>query len=212
MDKKTTGYIILLGSAWGLSECAIGAGLNACASSISGSAMTAVALFFIATAWASGRKAANVVLLVFVAAAFKMFDALLLGVPLRSGAIANPIFAFALEGAGFLAVTTAFARLIKKPKGRGMQTGGASALLAAAAFPLVGFATGSPACLLAGTALPTAWAYAPLAVGLSVLTVPAGFEAAGAARRFAAASFWRVPAAVVLGLALMVAFRAVVPA
>jgi hypothetical protein len=197
MNKKTFGYILLLGSAWGLAECGLGAGLKACASSISGSVMTAAALFFVAV-------------MVAVAIGFKMFDALLLGVPLRSGAIVHPAFAFVLEGAGFLVVgallmrsrkqsssrgeagairsrfgTTApklevkdahFPLLRKSNPGRGILWGGTSALIAAAAFPLVKFATGIPACVVAGSAIPMVWAYAPLAVGLSMLTVPLGFK------------------------------------
>jgi hypothetical protein len=241
MNKKTFGYILLLGSAWGLAECGLGAGLKACASSISGSVMTAAALFFVAAAWAAGRKAANVALLVAVAIGFKMFDALLLGVPLRSGAIVHPAFAFVLEGAGFLVVgallmrsrkqsssrgeagairsrfgTTApklevkdahFPLLRKSNPGRGILWGGTSALIAAAAFPLVKFATGIPACVVAGSAIPMVWAYAPLAVGLSMLTVPLGFKTAERARAFAAGPAWQIPAAVVISLAIMTVIR-----
>jgi hypothetical protein len=119
MNKQTFGYVVLFGSAWGLAECALGAGLKACASSISGSVMTAVALFFIAAAWIVGRKAANVALLVAVAIGFKMFDALLLGLPLRSGAITHPVFAFVLEGVGFLVAGALLMRSRKHSSSRG---------------------------------------------------------------------------------------------
>lgn len=232
MNKKTFVTIILLGSAWGLAECGLGAGLKACASSISGSVMTAVALFFVAAAWVSGqetslrgggespgkalsldrrRKAANVMLLVAVATLFKMFDALLLGLPLRSGAIANPVFAFVLEGAGFLVVGTFLARLLKPSLGRRIFWGGASALIAVSAFPLVKFATGIPACVMPGSTVPLAWIYAPLAVGLSMLTVPLGFKAAEKAPGLTARPSWQIPAAVILCLALMTVVRAIVP-
>jgi len=224
MNKKTFGYIILLGSAWGLAECGLGAGLKACASSISGSVMMAAALFFIAAAWVLDRKAANVVLLVGVAIVFKMFDAFLLGLPLRSGTIVHPVFAFVLEGAGFLAVGilllnrlkpslkpeiagTLRLRLMTSCERRGILCGGISALIAAAAFPLVKFASGIPACLVPGSTIPTVWAYAPLAVGLSMLTVPLGFKTAEKARGFAARPSWRIPAAVILSLALMTVVR-----
>jgi hypothetical protein len=212
MNKKTIGHIVLLGSVWGLSECALGAGLKACASSISGSVMTAAALFFIAAAWVSGRKAVNVALLITVAILFKMFDALLLGLPLRSGAIANPIFAFILEGAGFLIIAALLSVLRRRPEPRGVLRGGASALIAVAAFPLVKFATGIPACVVAGSTVPLAWAYAPLAVGLSMLAVPLGLKTAMNPRAFAARPSWQVSAAIILCLALMTVVRAISPA
>jgi hypothetical protein len=224
MNKKTFGYVVLLGSTWGLVECLLGVGLKACASSISGSVMTASALFFIAAAWVADRKAANVALVVGVAIVFKMFDALLLGLPLRSGMIVHPVFAFVLEGAGFLAVGTLLMNRRKpssepgealafRPRLRtsiqrgGILCGGISALLAAAAFPLVKFASGIPACLVPGSAIPTVWAYAPLAVGLAMLTVPLGFKTAPKARGFASGPIWRIPAAVILSLALMTIIR-----
>jgi len=211
MNKKTFGIILLLGSGWGLVECGLGAGLKACAASISGSVMTAAALFFIAAAWAVGRKAMNIALLIAVATVFKMFDALLLGLPLRSGAVVHPVFAFVLEGTCFLAVGAVLARLMKSAPGRGRLWGGTSALIAAAAFPLVRFATGIPACVVPGSMIPLAWAYAPLAVGLSMLAVPLGFKTAEKARGLAAEPSWRIPAVLVLCLALMTIIRAIVP-
>jgi len=206
MSKKTFGYVVLLGSAWGLAECGLGVGLKACASSVSGSIMTAAALFFIAAAWVSDRKAANVVLLVGIAIAFKMFDALLLGLPLRSGAVVHPAFAFVLEGAGFLAVGILLPQLTTSLQRRWIW-GGISALIAAAAFPLVKFASGIPACLVPGSSIPTAWAYAPLAVGLSMLTVSLGFKTAPKARGFASGPIWRIPATIILSLVLMAVVR-----
>ncbi len=212
MNKKNFGYIILLGSVWGLAECGLGIGLKACASSISGSVMTAVALFFIAAAWvSSGRKVANVALLVAVAIVFKMFDALLLGLPLRPGTVANPTFAFILEGAAFLIVGALFTRFLKPGTGRRIFWGGTSALIASAAFPLVKFATGVPACVVPGSAIPLAWAYAPLAVGLSMLAVPLGLKTAEKAIGFAAKPSWQIPAAVILCLALITIVRAIIP-
>jgi hypothetical protein len=224
MSKRTLGHVVLLGSAWGLAECLLGVALKACASSISGSVMTAAALFFIAAAWVSDRKAANVVLLVGIAIAFKMFDALLLGLPLRSGAIVHPAYAFVIEGAGFLAVGilllnrlktssrpeiegTLLPQLMTSLQRRGIWGGGISALIAAAAFPLVKFASGIPACLVPGSSIPAAWAYAPLAVGLSMLAVPLGFKTAYKTKGFASGPIWRIPATIILSLALMAVVR-----
>jgi len=181
MEKRSAvnalGFIVVLGSVWGLSECALGAGLHACAYRISGSLMTGVALFFVAAAWAATEKAWSVAVLVAIASLDKMFDALLLSRPIRDGAIANPIFAFVLEGAAFLAVgALAAGRLRAKTAGRAAW-GGAAALLAVGAFPTVKAATGIAACLAPGTNVPLAWYYAPLAVVLSLLTVPLGIRA-----------------------------------
>ena len=171
------GIVVVLGSAWGLSECALGAALQACASRMSGSIMTGVALFFIAATWAVTKKTWSVGLLVLLAALFKMFDALLLSLPLRDGAIANPIFAFVLEGAAFVVLATiAAGKLGQKTAGRAAW-GGAAALIAAGAFPLVKGVTGIAACLAPGTGIPLAWYYAPIAIVVSAVMVPLGIRA-----------------------------------
>jgi hypothetical protein len=205
-NMKRMGTIIALGAVWGLSECALGAGLQACARSMSGSLMTGAALFFIAAAWASSKKALDVVLLVGIAVLFKMFDAALLGLPIGSGAVANPVFAFVLEGAGLLA----FAAFVGKDKGGRTSgralVGGGAALFAAGAFPLAGMVTGSPACLAAGTAIPLSWYYGPVAVALSLVTVPLGMRFGERTTLFES----RILApslAMALSLALMVVFR-----
>ena len=204
---KRTGTVIALGAVWGLAECGLGAGLQACAKSLSGSLMTGVALFFIAAAWASSKKAWSVGLLVGIAMLFKMFDAALLGLPIGSGAVANPAFAFVLEGAGFLAAAVHIGR----SRGEGtlgrVLTGGAGALLAVAAFPIVGAVTGSPACLAAGTTIPLAWYYGPAAIGLAMITVPLGM-AFGERTKVFESKRLAPSLALVLSLALMAVFRA----
>jgi hypothetical protein len=80
-------------------------------------------------------------------------------------------------------------------------------LIAAAAFPLVKFASGIPACLVPGSSIPAAWAYAPLAVGLSMLAVPLGFKTAYKTKGFASGPIWRIPATIILSLALMAVVR-----
>jgi hypothetical protein len=106
MDKKIPksylGPIVMLGAVWGLSEAALGMGLRGCAAFVSGSIMTGVALFFIASSWILSRRVFSVALLIIIASLFKMFDAFLLSLPLQHGAVANPIFAFLMEGAAFL--------------------------------------------------------------------------------------------------------------
>lgn len=208
MNKSQLGWVIVLGSVWGVSEAALGMGLRSCASFVSGSVMTGFALFFIAAAWAIARSVSGVGILVLVACAFKMFDALLLSLPVLHGAVGNPIFAFFMEGAAFLFLVAVFNESLReKAYGRAVL-GGLGALVAVNLFPLVKFATGVPACVVSGTGYPLALYYAPLAVAFSLVTVPAGFwigEKAGSWERnlLNTAS----PAALVLGLALVVAIR-----
>jgi hypothetical protein len=179
MDKSASksflGLTIALGAVWGLSEAALGMGLRSCAAMVSGALMTGVALFFMAAGWVLTRRILCVVLMILIAAGFKMFDALLLGYSLNHGAIGNPIFAFVMEGLAFLVIVAVLKRtLTQKPAGQALA-GGMSALLAANLFPLVRFATGVPACVAAGTGYPLSLYYIHIAVAVSMATVPLGF-------------------------------------
>lgn len=180
------GTVVVLGSVWGLTEAGLGFVLESCARLVSGSVMTGVALLFIAAAWSRTRRVSGPALAVGIALAFKLFDALLLGLPIRHGAVANPMFSFVLEGAAFLIFIPFLAEAWKgRVLGRAFW-GGASALLAVNLFPLVKFATGIPACVAPGGTMPLSLYYAPIAVGLSALAVPLGLrlgEMAGLAER-----------------------------
>ena len=68
-----------------------------------------------------------------------------------------------------------------------------------------------PACVVPGSTIPLAWAYGPLAIGLSMLAVPLGMKVAEKPLGMAARPSWQIPAAVILGLGLMIVIRAVVP-
>jgi hypothetical protein len=215
--KTNWGPILILGSLWGLSEAALGMYLRQCASTVSGSVMTGVALFFLASAWAVSPRVQSVVGMVVLAAFFKLFDAMLLGLPVLHGAIANPIFAIAMEGAAFLVLISVIRKdLAAKSSGQGVA-GGLAALLAVSVFPLVGFATGIAACKVPGTSIPLSLYYAPIAIGLSALTVPAGFwlgaKAAAMETRLAplctSRLSWVSPAAFVLCLAALTLLRLV---
>ena len=179
MDKSIPKFhvsiVLMLGSVWGLSEAGLGIALKSCASMASGSIMTGVALFFIAASWALTRKVIGVILLIVIACGFRMFDALLLSLPIHHGAIANPIFAFITQGLGFIIFISLFQGFFRQHRTRHIVTGGASAALSAGIFPLVKFATGNPACVYPGTAIPLAILFSPLAILLSCLSVPLGF-------------------------------------
>lgn len=175
--KSYLGIVLMLGSVWGLSEAALGMGLRSCASFMSGSLMTGVALFFIAASWVITGRIIGVALLIIIACLFKTFDAFLLSLPIRHGAIGNPIFAFFMEGIAFLVFVRIIKETLNQKKTGQAFLGGASGLGAVGLFPLVRFATGIPACVYPGTTIPLSVYFAPLAVAMSVFTVPLGFWA-----------------------------------
>lgn len=167
--------IIALGSLWGLSEAAGGMYLRGvCARFITGSVMTGVAVFFLATAFFYSRKTLTLLVLLLLAIGFKLLDALLLRLPFLHGAIGNPIFAFYTEVFAFIVML----RILKpdfsaKPVGAAVL-GAMTALLAVNLFPLVRFATGIPACVVPGTKVPLSLYYSPIAVGGSAIACALG--------------------------------------
>jgi hypothetical protein len=183
--------------------------LRQCASTVSGSVMTGTALFFLAAAWALSPRARTVALMVGLAAGFKLFDALLLGLPVLHGAIGNPIFAVVMEGAAFALIVSVVSRSVAaKAAGQGLA-GGLAALVAVNLFPLVKFATGVAPCVT-GTAYPLSLYYAPIAVALSALTVPLGLRAGAALAALEARPArlrWLSPAAAALSLVALVLLR-----
>jgi hypothetical protein len=208
-QKTNWGPVLVLGGLWGLSEAALGMGLRQCASTVSGSVMTGAALFFLAAAWAVSPRVRTAVLMVAVASGFKLFDALLLGLPILHGAIGNPIFAIAMEGAAFVLIVSVIRRsLAGKAAGQGLA-GGLAALVAVNLFPLVKYATGVAACVT-GTGYPLSLYYAPIAVALSALSVPLGFRA-GAVLAGLEGRAWRLgwapPAALALSLGALALLR-----
>lgn len=178
-QRTNWGPILALGSFWGLTEAALGLFLRQCASTVSGSVMTGTALFFLAAAWAVSPRLRTTAAMVGMAAGFKLFDALLLGLPVFHGAIGNPIFAIVMEGAAFAMILGVISRSVAgKAAGQGLA-GGLAALVAVNLFPLVKHATGVTACVT-GTGYPLSLYYAPIAVALAALTVPMGLRAGAA--------------------------------
>jgi len=208
-QKTNWGPILVLGGLWGLSEAALGMYLRQCASTVSGSVMTGAALFFLAAAWAVSPRVKTAALMVAVAAGFKLFDALLLGLPVLHGAIGNPIFGIVMEGAAFALIVSVISKsLAGKAPGQGVA-GGLAALVAVNLFPLVKFATGVAPCV-AGTSYPLSLYYAPIAVALSVLTVPLGFMAGAflaALESRPARLRWASPATLALSLGALALLR-----
>jgi hypothetical protein len=171
--------------------------------------MTGADLFFLAAAWTIAPRAATAGVMVGIAASFKLFDALLLGLPVLHGAIGNPIFAIVMEGAAFVFIVSVMSRaLTAKPAGQGLA-GGLGALVAVNVFPLVKFATGVAPCVT-GTAYPLSLYYAPIAVALSALTVPLGVLAGGALRAAERPAWrlrWLSPAALALSFGALALLR-----
>jgi hypothetical protein len=169
--------------------------------------------------WVVSQRAWGIVLLIIIASLFKLFDALLLSLPVLHGAVANPIFAFIMEGLAFLIIVSLVKdRLFKKTTSQAL-TGGMSALVAVNLFPLVKFATGIPACVVAGTGYPLSLYYAYVAVALSLVTVPLGIMVgekirsldSGLAKALSIKKIQYIasPAAVILCLIIVLLIRAI---
>ena len=208
-QKANWAPVLVLGSLWGLSEAALGMFLRQCASTVSGSVMTGVAFLFLAAAWAISPRLRTMALMVGMAAGFKLFDALLLGLPVLHGAIGNPIFAIVMEGAAFVLILGVVSKSIAgKAAGQGLS-GGLAALVAVNVFPLVKFATGVAPCVTA-TSYPLSLYYAPIAVALSALTVPLGLIAGHALASLETRPVrlrWLSPATVALSLGALALLR-----
>jgi hypothetical protein len=172
------GTLVALGSVWGLAEAGLGLAIESCARFVSGSIMTGVALFFISAAWVRTKRFAGPAIVTAIALAFKLLDAVWLGLPVKHGAIGNPMFAFVTEAAAFVVIAPLIADAWRGRVAGRAALGGLSALAAVNLFPLVKFATGIPACVAPGTTTPLSLVYAPIAVAVSLVTVPLGFLAA----------------------------------
>lgn len=208
-QKANWAPILALGSLWGLSEAALGMYLRQCASTVSGSLMTGAALFFLAAAWAISPRVKTIAAMVGMAVGFKLFDALLLGLPVLHGAIGNPIFAIVMEGAAFVLILSVVSKsIVGKAAGQGLS-GGLAALVAVNVFPLVKLATGVAPCVT-GTSYPLSLYYAPIAVALSALTVPLGLFAGSALTALETRPVrlrWLSPATVALSLGALALLR-----
>jgi hypothetical protein len=171
--------------------------------------MTGAALFFLAAAWSLSPRIRTGAVMVAVAAGFKLVDALLLGLPVLHGAVGNPMFAIVMEGAAFALIIGVVSKPIAaRPAGQGLS-GGLAALVAVNLFPLVKYATGVAPCVT-GTSYPLSLYYAPIAVGLSFLTVPLGLRAGAFLAGLHVQTWglrWAAPAAFALSLGALVVLR-----
>lgn len=169
------GFIVVLGSIWGAAEAGLGLALNACARVLSGSIMTGVAVFFLASARLRAKSARGPLLALALAFGFKLFDAALLGLPIRHAAVANPMFAFATEAAAVILFFALLGKYAEAGISGRILLGAGAAVLSAGVFPLVKLATGIPACVVPGTSMPLSIAWAPVAAAAGALAVPLAF-------------------------------------
>ena len=180
-DSRTKNPVLLLvlaiGCIWGLAEALLGMFLRgSCAASVTGSLLTGMAILFLSSALAIHRRKAGLFIILGVVAMFKLLDAVLLDLPVRHGAIINPIFGIIMEVAAFALIFSVLkSKLTETVHGQAVM-GGLSALVAVNLFPLVKYFTGIPACVLPGTVYPLSLYYAPIAVALSMVSCPLGFS------------------------------------
>lgn len=211
--KSQLPILLALGSIWGFMETGMGLYLKGvCAFMTTGSIMTGIAIFFFAASFAYSRNIWSIALVFFVATLFKTLDALLLHLPILSGAIANPIFGFFTEALAFIFILTIFNETLKTKRYGQMIFGGVSSLVAVNLFPLAKFATGIPACVYPGTQYPTSLYFAPIAILISLLSCPVGFavgEKLAALQTKPISRFIWIPAhsTAILSLLLLISIR-----
>ncbi len=176
--KSNLGMIMVVGSVWGLTEFAFGMGLQKCATLYTGAVLTGLAMFWLSFIWSTTRSIVPVLIIVGIAMAFKWLDALLLQVAWNHGSIVNPIYAFFTIMLGFVLLIGLFRKRFTSSLLSRILMGAGAAIIACALFPLAKFATGVPACAYAATNIPLAIYTAPVAIILSMISVPLGFRAA----------------------------------
>ena len=176
--KNNLGIILAVGSVWGLTEFAFGMGLQKCATLYTGAILTGISFFWLSFIWSLTKKPLPILIVVGMVVLFKMLDAVLLPVAWNHGSILNPVYAFFTIMLGFSLLISLFKKRFQTKLKNRILLGAGAAIIATALFPLVKFASGTPACLYAATSIPFAIHTAPVAILLSMVTVPLGFKAA----------------------------------
>ena len=176
--KSNLWIILAAGSIWGLTEFAFGLGLQKCAVLYTGAILTGLSFFWVSFVYSLTRKILPVLMIVAVVVLFKSMDALLLPVAWSHGSILNPIFAFVTIMVGFLLLIALFRRRFFSGLFNRIVVGAGSALVAISLFPLAGFVTGTNACVYASTNIPLSIYTGPVAIIISMITVPLGYFAA----------------------------------
>jgi hypothetical protein len=176
--------IIMIGSLWGLLEATAGIGLRgSCARLYSGSLLSGASLLFFSGAYALTGRLLLVLLLPVIAGLFRLYAGLLLGQPLISGAVANPIYAFVVEALAFCAVIYLIKQKHVKSLVGASLAGMTAGVLSANMFLPVKFFTGIPACVVPGTDFPLCIWGLPVAIAVAAVSMPLGFRGGAWIRR-----------------------------
>ena len=171
---------VVVGAAWGLAEALVGMYMRqTVAYGMTGSIMTGIVALILAFGYGAIRQYSLLFISLAMVVLFKLLDAWLLHLPVVHGAVGNPIFAIILEMLAFALVVNILRPELKSKIHGHALLGGLYALLAVSAFPLVKHFTGLPACVVPGTIYPLSLYYAPLAIGISLVTYPLGFFVGG---------------------------------
>jgi len=166
---------VVIGAVWGLSEALVGMYMRTTvAYGMTGSIMTGIVALWLAFGYGAIRQSGLLFISLAMVVLFKLLDAWLLHLPVVHGAVGNPIFAMILEMLAFALVVNIIRPELKSKIHGQALVGGFYALLAVSAFPLVKHFTGLPACVVPGTTYPLSLYYAPLAIGISLVTCPVG--------------------------------------
>lgn len=201
-------FFVTVGILWGLAEAGLGLAIRACNHEMTGSVMTAVALFFLATAFQFSQKKWGLWLILAIVLAVKSLDLVLLNLPNPRGAVLNPMYAFVTEVFAFWLIVSVMEKRTAETFPTRAVMGALMALVAINLFPCVGYISGAPACAKAG--YPVALYYAPISVGLSAVTVPVGLLVGEKAKTLLASTTLSFSAGIALNVISAVALAAVI--
>jgi hypothetical protein len=176
LERRTKLWLAIgIGALWGFIEIGIGALFhNTAFQVIHGSLMTGLVALCLSFGFFLIGRSGYLLLSFLIVMLFKLLDAWLLHVPVVHQFMDNAIFGILLELVVFsLLFSIISRRWLEKPSHQSLA-GIAYAIPAAGLFPIVKIFTGNSACTLAGSGIPRALYYAPLAIILSALMLPLG--------------------------------------
>lgn len=171
MNKNHLQLVLFIGAIWGFCEAALGIYVKGvCGYQMTGSVMTAFAMFFMAIGYTLSSKHTSLIYMLLLAISLKITSAFLLGKPLIGGVVANPVYAFITEALSLAIIFYLIGEINGKNVIKNSIYGGLATLLAVNLFPFVGTFTGNIACNTNN--YPWALLYAPVSVGMSLVLFP----------------------------------------